>query len=255
MLEQIKELRARTFMGLNDCKQALKEANGNFDSAIAILQKKGLKKIDDIIDPLEGEVKANTNGLIVEINCQTDFGARSEIFQNLLTTILTNYQTGLDIKEEFSEELINASKVLGEKIVVKRFQEPKTTSSKYYHYNHNGKIAVVLECTQNSNEKFDALAEQICMHIAAMKPNYLNAGSVPSDLIDKKKEEYLLEVKNKPENIQSKIVEGKILKMYSDITLMGQESIFDPKKPIAQHVKEIPEIYILGFVRFERGER
>lgn len=283
-LELIKVLREKTHLGLNDCKKALTEASGDLDKAIEILQKKGLKKVDDLILPLEGEVRATKNGYLFELNCQTDFGARSETFQNLLHEIVEKLETEptkivvkygfdqLDFSNEFKNSILQASKILGEKIVLRRIKAlNKRNRDHIIHYNHNGKVAVaVLFATPDalllngpSSTKKEFM-ENVALQIAAMKPICVSREEIATQelgensspcLLNIMKALFLEEVANKPEASRAKIVEGKLNKYCSEVVLLEQESIVEPKKTIKQQIEQFsPILKIVEFIRFGLGE-
>lgn len=264
----IKELRARTHLGLTECKKALEESQGDLEKALELLQKRGLKKIDDLVVPTEGVVRAvclkndsiSGRGFIVEVNCQTDFGARSEIFQNFVNNILAEGLTS----EAINSLLPLASNQLGEKIIVRR--------SAYFYpaldsvitiYNHLGdKIAVVLESFIPPDQQREPgvlqLLDNIAMQIAANKPLSLDRDNLPVDLIEKKVALYTEEVKSKPQDIQNKILAGKMNKWYSEVTLLEQEAIFlgdGVKETVRSQLNKLDaSVKLHRFVRYERGE-
>lgn len=269
MVDLIKELRARTHLGLTECKKALEESQGDLEKALELLQKKGLKKIDDLVVPTEGVVRATClkndasisgRGFIVEVNCQTDFGARSEIFQNFVNNILAEGLTS----EAINSLLPLASNQLGEKIIVRR--------SAYFYpaldsvitiYNHLGdKIAVVLECfippDQQKEPGVSELLDNIAMQIAATKPLALTRDGLSHELVQKKAAFYTEEIKSKPEQVQAKILAGKMNKWYSEVVLLEQEAIFldnGVKETISNQINKLGvDVRLHRFVRYERGE-
>lgn len=271
--DDLKELRARTHLGMTECKKALEVCDGNIERALEYLQKQGLKKVDDLLIPLEGVAYANIgqkNGLafghIIELNCQTDFGARSELFQNTLGFLTCS----LDINEIIKQEAVNTlSKQLGEKILLRRDEILELTNEREFitAYNHlNGKIAVLLQVSifpgREKESKVLDLLDNITMQIAATKPLSVDRGSLPENLVQKKIAFYEEEVKFKPADIRRKILDGKMEKWYSDIVLLEQEAIFigyeGPKGQTIQ--KEIDKLGLNGllnikkFVRYELGE-
>lgn len=275
-LEMIKTLRERTHLGMNDCKKALEEASDDMDRAIQILQKKGLKKVDDLIVPMEGQVRAQIGrndvleldfGYIVEINCQTDFGAKSEIFEKFIADVMTdpNVTEGM-----LQPSLEMVSKQLGEKVVIRRSNVIDTEkfegSSVFCAYNHlGGKIAVIIVATttdedDKKNVPVLEYLENVAMQIAAMKPLAINRNQLPHELFDKQLKKFESEVGEKPEAIKKKIVDGKLNKWYSEVCLLDQDAIFlpegSPKQTIQGYLidKLGVNVTIREFIRYERGE-
>lgn len=264
-LELIKTLRERTHLGMSDCKKALEATAFDLDKAIEFLQKKGLKKVDDLIIPMEGEVRA-VEGLVYEINIQTDFGARSETFKNLVTKIsdeLENaYESTQDLNIYFAEYIKEASKILGEKITIRRLVRCETplTFGLLKDYNHlGGKIAVSVSCEttgaeMNNRDDLHEFMENVAMQIAAMKPLSVERTNLSEELVAKKKALFEEEAASKPEIARLKIVEGRLNKWYSEVVLLDQESISEPKVTIRQQMAKFEGMRIINFVRLERGE-
>ncbi len=268
MIEMIKELRARTHLGMSECKKAIEEA-GNIEGAILLLQKKGLKKTDDLVVPIEGQVRASVvkssitghiTGFMTEVNCQTDFGARSEVFENFMSHISSYY----GVPESLKIDCDMLSKQLGEKIVIRRIQHISNSANNIlYAYNHpGGKIAVLVALSAKENsEAVVELAEHIAMHVAATKPLCVSRGEVPADLVEKKRAFFQDDpvVKSKKPEQAVKIVEGKMNKWYSESVLSEQESVVEPKQTISAIVdrvsKEVGPVSIVEFTRYERGEQ
>jgi len=270
MVELIKELRARTHLGLTECRKALEESQGDLEKALELLQKRGLKKVDDLVASTEGVVRAsclenftstNGYGFIVEINCQTDFGARSEIFQNFVNNILNG---GLLTPETINSYLPLVSNQLGEKVVIRRsdFIYP-SSDTVITVYNHLGdKIAVLLESLippdQQKNPQVLALLDNIAMQIAATKPLALTRDGLSHELVQKKATFYTEEIKSKPEQVQAKILAGKMNKWYSEVVLLEQEAIFlenGVKETISNQINKLGvDVRLHRFIRYERGE-
>lgn len=277
MIELIKELRARTSLGMTACKKALEEAGGDIDKAIEILQKQGLKKVDDLIIPLEGQVRASIvhegsetdefrtlHGILLELNCQTDFGARSELFEEAIEDL-----GWLRLSKEEKETILNTlAKQLGEKVVLRREHSvtlPKGTGLFVEYNHHSGNIAVLLpvfispDASGEAFDKVDQFAQEVAMHIAASKPLGLKRESIDVELVAKKLASFQEEVKDKKPEMQGKIVDGKMNKWYAEVVLLEQESVVHPKKTIGSLIealkKEVGEFSLGNFVRWERGEQ
>lgn len=273
-VDLIKELRARTHLGMAECKKALEEHSGDLNRAIEALQKRGLKKVDDLLLPTEGVVAATVTeaglGFIIEVNCQTDFGAKSEVFQDFVRQYLKDPNL---INWELNSSLNLVSNQLGEKIVVRRsiYLKPSDNSvmTVYNHPNHlGGKIAVLLEAfvTPGTDKVIEVLGmlDNIALQIAANKPISIDRANLPIDLVEKKIAFYEDEIKQsgskvKSEQMKEKILTGKMNKWYSEVVLLEQEAIFleesTPKQTIQNQLESLGvEISLKQFVRYEKGE-
>lgn len=266
-MQAIRELRERTHLGMSECKSALDEARGDVEKAVEILQKRGsLKKADPLLVPREGVVKAavvDGVGKIVELNCQTDFAAKSDLFYNHINRILTSPEkTGLSIDQLIEEgELL--SKQLGEKTILKRFDFiNQGVCSAYSH--HSGKIAVLLsakvEPEHASNQKILSFLDDVTMQIAANKPLGLDR-SAPAVVVAAEKQADLFkdQVKDKPAQMQEKIVKGKLDKWMQDMVLLEQESIIQAKITVAKLMETVQKevgskFELANFIRYELGE-
>lgn len=274
-MEMIKELRARTHLGMTECKKALEVSGGDLNKAIEFLQKKGLKKVDDLLVPLEGIVQAGVLqhilfgkcGFIAEVNSQTDFGAKvsSEVFQKFVKGYVSDPNIPENMLHAYCTML---SKQLGEKIVVRRTQFVQVDAAVqdrvvFCAYNHlGGKIAVLVEGYALSPDRADIkeCLENIAMQIAAMKPLAVNRNEVSAELVAKKTALFEEDIKSKPEAVRNKIVEGKLNKWYSEVVLLEQDAIFtkeaSPKQTIKLHLNKLgaETVKINSFIRYERGE-
>jgi len=262
----VKELRERTGAGMMDCKKALAETDGDMEKAIEYLRKKGLsaaaKKAGRIaaegiiVDYVEGDT-----GVIVEVNSETDFVARNEEFVNfakeIAKAVVKNKVNTLeellssDLNGETVQEALN-SKVakIGEKIDIRRFAKFQGgLVSTYIHL--GGKIGVIVKLDGGDS----VLAKDICLHIAASNPLYLDSTSVDPEFI--KKEEEILTAKQKeagkPDNIIPNIVKGQIAKYLKEICLMSQPFVKNPDITIEQLLAE-KKAKILGYTRYQVGE-
>jgi elongation factor Ts len=262
----VKELRERTGAGMMDCKKALAETDGDMEKAIEYLRKKGLsaaaKKAGRIaaegiiVDYVEGDT-----GVIVEVNSETDFVARNEEFVNfakeIAKAVVKNKVNTLeellssDLNGETVQEALNAKVAkIGEKIDIRRFAKFQGgLVSTYIHL--GGKIGVIVKLDGGDS----ALAKDICLHIAASNPLYLDSSSVDPEFI--KKEEEILTAKQKeagkPDNIIPNIVKGQIAKYLKEICLMSQPFVKNPDITIEQLLAE-KKAKILGYTRYQVGE-
>jgi elongation factor Ts len=282
----VKDLRERTGAGMMDVKNALTEANGDMEEATKILRKKGLaaagKKAGRVT--AEGAVVAHVegnSGVLVEVNCETDFVGRNEIFQNFAREVA---KVIAQSKAQSVEELLNetwpgdaegltvALKVaetiasIKENISVRRFARydaaPNAAIGSYIHA--GGKIGVMVEVvaeTGDKSEKANELAREISMHVAAAEPRFLRREDVTQKDLDTEREiarEQALK-SGKPENIVEKMVSGKMEKFYGEACLLEQPYIRDDKSTVSQYVakqaKEHGCSYVVTrFTRYKLGE-
>ncbi len=248
---------------MSDCKQALEESGGDMDKAVEILRKKGIAKAAKRSDreANEGIIKVATSqdgrqGFIVEINSETDFVAKNEKFQDFSNKVLNLITEKMpkDLDELMSltfdsqnikTALANLSGVIGEKLIIKRFDILNGTTVVAYSH-AGGKIGVVVALDQAGKND---LALEIAMQIAAMNAKYINIQDIPADEIAKEKEIYNEQLKQegKPENLIAKIIEGKLAKFYQEVCLLEQEYIKDDSK----RVKDIlNDVKIEKFIRY-----
>jgi elongation factor Ts len=284
-MQQVKELRDRTQAGLNDCRGALMEADGDMEKAVEIILKKGLAKSAKRAGAVasEGQVAATVSadgksGIIVEVNIQTDFAARNDDFLTFVANIVKlaesapadadlatlPYPAGGGTVEEVRQALVGK---LGENITVRRWVKFVVDGGLVTSYVHmGGKIGCLLAVKLGDAAVARAPAlvkfvEDTAMQIAAMAPLYLSTAEVPEDAKTKQSEIYDAQLveEGKPEKARPKIIEGKLAKWMKEICLLEQLSVLDTEKTIQQLLdataKEIGTTVALDkFVRFERGE-
>lgn len=257
--KDVMNLRAKTGVGMMDCKKALTEADGDMEKAIEILREKGMataaKRADKIAS--QGIVyayTANGVGVLVEVNCESDFVARGDQFKDFVNTIAefiaTNKPANVDVlnaNQTVQDLLHDAIAKIGEKIDIRRFALYEGNVETYIHM--GGKIGVMIESSCSSE-----IAHDVALQIAAANPTYLVKEDVPQAEIDKEREilkaQALNEPKPKPMNIIEKMVEGRISKYFKDVCLMEQVFVKDGDKT----VKNIVDGDVKKFVRFEMGE-
>ena len=263
--DNIKLLREKTGAGMMDCKNALLENDGDITKAISWLRKKGIAKAEKkssrvAAQGLVGLKKCDDLSLLVEVNSETDFVSKNTDFQNFVGSILNvGVSKKLSLEEllnsNFSESETVAGALqsliakIGENLVIRRifYLEANDNYSVFGSYIHNkindniGRMACVVKLSSNNNNKeVIDFANKIAMHITASRPLALNEGSLNKDLIEKEKEIYTSQLKSsgKPDNIIEKIVEGKIKKYLSDVTLLNQNWVLDPSLTVLQVVDE-----------------
>lgn len=267
--QDVKNLREKTGAGMLDCKKALDETKGNIEEAINWLREKGiskaLKKAERIAaEGLSEAVSNDTNAVIIEVNCETDFVARNEEFKTLINTIanaILNNEVKtmedankLEVDNETIEEKIVAfTAKIGEKISFRRFEKlAKTESQEFGIYSHmGGKITSVVVIEGNNHE----VAKDIAMHVAAMNPSYLVSSDIPEDVLNKEREIIKEQSMNegKPAEIAEKMVEGRIRKFFKEVCLVEQEFIKDSSLSVGNYAKN-NNCSIVKMVRYEVGE-
>ena len=280
----VKELRERTQAGMMDCKKALMENDGDMDKAIDWLREKGLaqaaKKAGRIA--AEGAVvqyitECGKVGAVVEVNCETDFVAKTDNFMNFANSVAKhvalanpadieslNAQKFVDDESKTIEDMISdATVAIGEKISVRRFARYETTGlvSSYIHMGGKVGVLVELNTTAGDNEAVKELAHDLCLQIAAAKPEAVRREEVNAENLEKEREIYRVKAleSGKPEKIVDKIVEGQIEKYYKEVCLLEQVFVKDGDKTIKGLVAEVAkavgaDIDVVRYARFERGE-
>ena len=260
---QVKELREKTGLGLVDCKKALQEANGNLDLAIEELRKtsglKASKKSSrSAADGLIGIKNIEGKSSMVEINCETDFVARDDSFnlfmQEVLEIVSSNRGKPLEelMSEGIEEKREKLVQKLGENIVVRRIatsEDGADSSGVYLH--SNNKIGTIVSLKGGNEE----VAKDIAMHAAATDPIAISPSDISQEVIDKEREIYKAqsEESGKPSDIVEKMIEGKISKFLSEVSLTEQGFVKEPDKKISDILKDNSAI-IVSFTRFEVGE-
>lgn len=286
--QMVKELREMTQAGMMDCKKALVEADGNMDKAIEWLREKGLaaaaKKAGRIA--AEGVVASYITecgkvGVVVEVNCETDFVAKTDNFINFAKNVAKHiaYANPADVDALLAQKFVDdetktvtdlvseATVSIGEKISIRRFARYETNKGAVESYIHmGGKIGVLL-LVENDNEAsiasdaFKTFYHDVALQIAAAKPSYVRKEEVPAENLAKEREILRVQALNegKPEKIVDKMVDGRIQKYYKEVCLLEQPFVKDGDKSIAQLTAEVAKqiganINIVSFERFERGE-
>ena len=262
--KDVMELRAKTGVGMMDCKKALTEADGDMEKAVEILREKGMatsaKRAGKIAS--QGIVEAYINdkcGVLVEVNCESDFVARGDQYKAFVMQVAEYIaNNNVDSVEQVSENMATATAEavakIGEKIAIRRFAKYSNTGKLDSYIHMGGKIGVLVEMRGNANAE---LAHDICMQIAAANPSYVKVDEVPKDEIEKEKEilkaQALNEDKPKPLNIIEKMVEGRINKYYKEVCLVEQPFVKDGDKTIKALLKEAGAD-VVRFTRFVMGE-
>lgn len=270
---QVKELREATNVGMMECKKALAEAGGDMDAAIKLLRERGLayagKRADRAAN--EGLVAAEVGdggkvGAMVEVNCETDFVARNEVFQAFVADVTKRAldEEG-DLAATINDDLIAKIAETGENLKLGRFDRYVLDGSgvvaSYIHL--GGKVGVLMEvgCEKDetpAQDAFKEVAKDITLHIAACNPAHLGREDVPADALEAEKEIFAKQAEGKPENIIEKIVTGKIEKYYSQICLLEQGFVKDPDVSVAALLEKVGKdlgdtLSIRRYVRYQIG--
>lgn len=284
--QDVKALREKTGCGMMDCKKALTQADGNMDAAIDFLREQGLAKQAKKASRIAAEGVAfaltsedNKCGVVIEVNAETDFVAKNADFQAFVKTcaltVMKENPADVDallaLKADGSDmtvaELLQ-EKVLtiGENIKIRRFERFDGPSVAYVHA--GGKIGVLVNfetAVDTTDDKFIACGKDVAMQIAALNTPYLSKEDVPAEVLDHEKEILVAQMKqdpkmaNKPEQVLSKIVEGKVGKYYKENCLLDQEFVKDSSMTVGKYIESVSktlggDIKVVKFVRFEKGE-
>ena len=274
---QVNELRQKTGAGMMDCKRALTEANGDFEKAIEILRKKGAAVASKRAEKSANEglivTKVSDNkksGVIVEVNCETDFVAKSDDFVNFANDVIqtldsikpASVKDLLEKNENIKNELTDIMGKVGEKIEISRFAIEEAPNGILVDYVHLGsKLGVLVKFDNADKDEFSELGKDIAMQVAAMKPICVYRDEVPKEVIEKEMDIYkeLARKEGKPEHILDKIAQGRLNKFYEENCLTEQVFIKDNSKSVGSLLKEFntkhnSQIKIVLFRRFHLGD-
>ena len=270
--KQVKDLREKTGAGMMDCKKVLTETNGDEEKAIELLRERGITKAAKKSDRIAAEglvttylTDDNKVGAVVEVNAETDFVAKNEEFKAFVADVakqvaeknpanveeLLAQQSIADEGKTVQEVLTNKIATIGENMSIRRFERFETEGLLESYIHGEGKIAVMVEMQGGDSE----LAKDVCMQIAAAKPEYLNREAVPEEKVAHEMEILKVQAVNegKPEAVAEKIVQGRINKFYGEICLVEQDFVKDPDQKVGKLV-ESKNASIVKFARFEKGE-
>ncbi|EUJ17057.1 elongation factor Ts [Listeria aquatica FSL S10-1188] len=269
--QMVKELREKTGAGMMDCKKALVETDGDMEKAIDLLREKGIAKAAKKSDRIASEgmthvVSNEKHAIVLEVNAETDFVAKNDNFKELVEKLAnhllavrpasledalkTEIEDGVTVQEYITEAITK----IGENISLRRFDiTEKSENCAFGEYIHmNGRIGVVVLLNGTTDS---AVAKDIAMHIAAINPKYISRDDVDADELAHEKEVLTQQALNegKPENIVEKMVEGRLKKWLSDISLLDQPFVKDPDVTVGEFAKKHGAT-VESFVRFEVGE-
>jgi elongation factor Ts len=282
----IKHLRELTGAGILDCKKALQETDGDVDRAVELLRKKGLavasKKASR--EANEGLVSASIGangqvGTLVEVNCETDFVARTDDFKNFVDSLVrqVSEQADLDSVDSLlaapyiddtsttvAEQLTETIAKLGENMVIRRIarfdSEAGSILDSYIHPGARVGVLVELSGGNGANGQLSDLAHDIALQIAAVAPQYITEDDIPEAAAEAERNIYRAQIAtdNKPDDIKERIVAGKLKKWYSQVTLVDQEFVKDSDLTVGQLLKQKSvelggDIKVRRFARFELG--
>lgn len=273
-IADINEVRNITSAGMMDCKKALIACDGDKNAAIKMLREKGLaiqvKRADkeskegtiDIVETPEGAFG------MAEVNTETDFVAKTDRFKDFAKLVAETAAKGDEKADEtLNSELVALVAATGENAKIRRFTRfVKQGEGKIASYIHmGGKIGVLIElaCTKpetTENADFNAVLNELTLHIAAINPLYLTSSEVPQSVLDDELEVYRKQVEGKPANIIEGILKGKVKKFYSEVCLLDQPYSDDPKKTVTQILEELSKkvgdtVTIRRYARFQLGAK
>ena len=264
-LSLIKELREKTGAGFLDCKNALSENDNNIDQSIDSLRKKGLAKASkkssrEANEGAVGFYKNENISVILKINSETDFSAKSDTFLDFLDSIgnialntnnanlnLNDFLKVEDNGKSISDLLNEMIAKIGENLIINDLKVFDNKKAKVNYYIHNsyrkniGKIvSTVFYSSDEENDDVKTFSKNLCMHIAASKPEAMDIENLPSELIEseKKIQAEMIKDSGKPSVVMEKILDGKMKKFYSEVTLLNQNFVIDTDKTIKEALIE-----------------
>ena len=285
--KDVQALREQTGVGMMDCKKALQASDGDMEKAIDFLREKGLaasqKKSGRIA--AEGAVLAYNDadkkvGVLVEVNSETDFVAKNEVFKAFVLDIaktiaaenpadvetlktLTLYGSDRSVQENLQDKILS----IGENMNIRRFVRVEGNVASYVHM--GGTVGVLVEFDTDdataATDAFKTMGKDVAMQIAAMNPLYLDPASVPADVVEHEKGILLAQMAedpkmaNKPDKVKEGIIVGKINKYYKEVCLLEQSYVKDDSMNVAKYVDSVAKevgasIKCTGFTRFAKGE-
>lgn len=285
----VKELREMTGAGMMDCKKALSATDGDFDKAIEFLREKGLATAEKKAGRIAAEGLVATTikdgdkvAAIVEVNAETDFVAKNEVFQTFVKEVVEQAadtdaadidafkaeKWALDTSMTVDEKLAAMIAKIGENMNIRRFEKIVSEDGIVVSYIHAaGKIGVLVEAkTENNDERVKEALKNVAMQVAALNPKYVSADDVPEEYKEHEKEILIAQAKNdpknanKPENIIEKMITGRLAKELKEICLLEQEYVkAENKETVAKYLEMVSKevgtpVELKRFVRFETGE-
>jgi len=281
--QMVKELRERTGAGMMDCKAALQETSGDMEQAVDLLRKKGLAKAAKkggriAAEGLIGLAVESQKGVVVEVNSETDFVARNDLFQGLVKMIANvALGVGADVEKikaakvgniTIADAIVDNVAKIGENISLRRASALSVGKGVIASYVHNsvdeglGKIGVLVALdSPGKADELKRFGRMVAMHIAASNPQAIDPSGLDPDVVRREKEVLAdkFKAQGKPANVIEKIVESGLKTFYKEVCLLDQAFIHEPDKNVAQAIKEAEgkaggPIKVTGFVRYALGE-
>jgi elongation factor Ts len=278
--KDISELRARTGAGIGDCKKALEETGGDMDAAAELLRKKGIAKAEKRAgrDAMQGLVFLNAAedgdfGAMVELNCETDFVAKTEAFQKLGLELLAfasaapagvhrlgtegELLAAMHQGKAVGERVKEVAGVIGEAISAKRlahFRPRGGVVGAYLH--HNRQVGVLVEVAGATGSAAVQMARDVAIHVASADPVAVRPEDIPAEVIERERRiaEEQVAAEGKPEAIRAKIVDGKLKKFAEERALLAQPFVKDEARTVGDVVRAVPGATVVRFARFRIGE-
>ena len=268
----VKELREKTGAGMMDCKKVLTETDGDMEKAAELLRERGITKAAKKSDRIAAEglvycylAEDKKLGVVLEVNAETDFVAKNEDFRKFVTETaehiavkkpatveeLLEQKSFKDESKTIKDILTDKIATIGENMTIRRFARFETDGLIETYTHGDGKIGVMVEFAKGTSE----VARDVCMQIAAARPEYLNKEEVPAEVVNHEMEILKAQAMNegKPAEIAEKMVQGRIGKFYGEICLLEQPFVKDPDIKV-QKLLENNNAEITRFARFEKGE-
>jgi elongation factor Ts len=281
--QMVKELRERTGAGMMDCKGALNDTGGDIEQAVDLLRKKGLAKAAKkagrvAAEGLIGLMMEGKKGVVVEVNSETDFVARNELFQDLVRTIASvALAVGADLEKikaakagtgTIADLIAETIAKIGENMTLRRALSLSVGQGALASYMHNtvaealGKIGVIVALeSAGSTDELQRLGRLVAMHVAASSPQAIDSAGLDPDIVRREKEVLAdkFKAQGKPASMIEKIVESGLKTFYKEVCLLDQPFIHDPDKSVGQALEEAAgkvgaPIKVSGFVRYALGE-
>lgn len=281
--KDVKDLREKTGAGMMDCKKALTESNGDLEAAVDYLRQKGLaaaaKKASRVAaEGLVAAVVEGNVGVLVEVNCETDFVAKNDDFKGFVDNVANHLvsNSAKDIEElkgqkmgaqTIQERIQELTLKIGEKIDLRRFEKTSMDGEgKIGSYVHGGKIGVLVEVAADNaaatkTPEFTDLVNDLCLHVAACDPKFLKADEIDEDYKQREARVYEAQLKEqgKPDNMIPNIIKGKLSKLASEVCLLEQKFVKDPDVSVSQLLANVGKkvgatLTVKGFQKLNLGE-
>jgi elongation factor Ts len=281
--QMVKELRERTGAGMMDCKAALQETGGDMEPAVDLLRKRGLAKAAKkagrvAAEGLIGVAIESSKGVVVEVNSETDFVARNDLFQGLVKMIANvALAVGADVEKikaakvgsiTIADAIADTIAKIGENMSLRRASQISVGTGVIGTYTHNsvdeglGKIGVLVALeSPGKTDELKRFGRMVAMHVAASNPQAIDPSGLDPDVVRREKEVFAdkFKAEGKPANMIDKIVESALRTFYKEVCLLDQAFIHEPDKSVAQAIKEAEgkvggPIKVTGFLRYALGE-